>query len=134
MLPQGFRFCFATLPFSPSPNLSQIFSPSLLAPPLPKDLFMEAESLNPGRLYSSEAVRWQLLMSMLMTLPQPGEHSQHLRTCQLTEAKVPTVLNSHFGEVRWGEGFGGLCYQKRSVFFFFSQNEGLHECIHGKQR
>lgn len=74
-------FLLQLCPFSPSPNLSQkILSSSPTPSSHPQDLFMETESLNPSSLYSSEAARWQLLMSMLMTLPRPGEHSEHICT------------------------------------------------------
>lgn len=46
-------------------------------------------------------------MSMRMTLPQPGEHSEAPLHCELTEAKLPTLLNSLFGEDKWGKGFSG---------------------------
>lgn len=55
------------------------YSLQLTHRPLPKDLFMKAESLNPSSLYSSEAVRWQLIMSVLMIL-QPGKQSKHFGT------------------------------------------------------
>lgn len=87
-----------------------------LHPPSPKDLFIEAESLNPGSLSSSEAARWQLLMSMLMTTPQPGERSEHLCTASSQRPRCQQSWIFIFGEVRWGEGFGGKGGTKR-VFF-----------------
>lgn len=66
----------------------------------PKNLFMKVESLNASTLYSSEPVRWQLIMSALMIL--------QLKTplqFQLAEAKVTAVLNSNCKEVLWDEGF-----------------------------
>lgn len=72
-----FKFCnFALF------HLHQItlrYSLQLTHRPLPKELFMKAESLNPSSLYSSEAVRWQLIMSVLMIL-QPGKQSKHFST------------------------------------------------------
>lgn len=87
---------------------------------------MVAESLNSSSLYSSEAVRWQLLISMLIIFPQPGKAPLH---CQFTGAKeaVLSVLNSHSGEVRRGEGV------QEGVIYLFILNK-LHRCIHGKQR
>lgn len=92
--------------------------------PLPKDLFMEAESLNLGSLSSSEAVRRQLLMSILMTLPQPGERLKHLCAAS-SRAEAPAALNSRFGGSQEGLGVevGGLvfCF----LVFCFFRNEGL---------
>lgn len=94
VLPVGFLFCFAAFALFLLRLISLKYS--LQLPPLPKDLFMAAGALNPSSLYSSEAVRWQLLMSMLMMLP-PTLTPLH---CQLREAKVPTVMNSLLSGVR----------------------------------
>lgn len=136
-------FCFLLqlCPFSPSPNPSEIFSPHSPNPTpnpqhppspstLPKDLFMEAESLNPNSLYSSEAVRWQLLMSMLMlmlmALPQRSKRRPRCRQSWILISEVA---------VRWGGG-DVLCggWYHESWVFFPPQTEQLCECIHGKQR
>lgn len=72
--------------------------PTSPAIPLPEDLFVEAESLNPCSLYSSEALRWRVIMSVLMIL-QPGEPSPRWQQSW--------ILNlGKLGEVNvWGDLF-----------------------------
>lgn len=93
----------------------KIFSPTDL---LPKDLFIETESLNPT-LRSSEAVRWQLLMSILIRLTQPRKkkkkNASALPVHNVRGGDSPEF--SFFGGARWGEGFSGRAVQKLRFFF-----------------
>lgn len=86
---------------------------------------MNAQSLNPRSLYSSEAVGWQLIMSVLMIL-QPGKQSKHFGTASL---RRPRLWHSW---ILISEKLGGVnvwrLYWKREQFF---QN---HKCIHGKTK
>lgn len=108
--------------FSPSHNFSKIFSPNLPPPPIPRDLFMGAESLNSSSLYSSEAARWQLLISMLIIFPQPGKAPLHRQSTEAETQPCPSVSYVRWRCPRGGGGVGGV-----------HLNE-LHQCIHGKQR
>lgn len=114
----GISFLFCCVALFLLHLISLKYSPQLPLPPS-KDLFMETESLNPCSLYSSEAVRRQLLMSMLMTPPQQGEHSEHLCTASSQRPRcqhlwIVSLEKSSRGQV-WG------CWdQNMYILYIFS--------------